>query len=888
MDSRNSTSFALERFRRANERKLMERQAAEEPVAGGALRQEASEGEPNGDLPMRTASPAMEQQEQLRQAFQRAPEPAPVDAAASLETPARPELPQGVPPAPADAAVAPVSEPPAPPAPSVAPDAAATAASRPPEPVSEPPPSLHPERQAPGQRTAPARAAGGPASAETDGAIRGWIEVMGLLAQHYGIAHSKFAANYLAIMQEKIAPILRIEKLARRFGIDVKSVEPVAEGLTVRRLPMLTQLADGTVGLVTEINRGEAKITFAGDNGQWTWVPIETLQNGIAHLLIARDARTRPDDRVDAYIAADTHGWFRKIALSDMRPYVFVLLASLVANTLSVAGVIFSMQVYDRVVPANSMNTLVVLFIGVVIAVIFDFIMRKVRTAVIDVVGKRADIRISDVVFGHALRVKNLHRPKATGTFISQLRDLEQVRDLLTSTTVAAVADLPFFFLFLALFALIGGWLAVIPATALILMIAPGIIAQRRLKRNAGQAMREASLRNAMLVEAVQGIEDIKALQAENVFQSKWNVFNAASADAQLQLRAITSFLTGWGHAIQTSAYAVIVFCGAPMVMSGDISTGSLVACSILGSRMMAPMAQLTQVLSRYQHARIGLQSLNTIMKMPVDHPPAEARLSVGSLFGEYRFRNTVYHYGEPAGRPALSLTDFRIEAGQTVALLGRNGAGKSTLLQALSGQLEPASGEALIDNLAIDHIDPSDLRREVGLVTQNSQLFHGTIRDNVLLGAQNASQQAFMEALQMTGADEFIRLMPKGVDHLINEGGRGLSGGQRQALLLSRMLIRNPSVVLLDEPTASMDETSEKLFIRRFSDWAQNRTVVIATHRMRVLDLVERVVALDGGRVVVDAAKEEGLRILSGAGRKPALSAVKPGTAGAPKEANA
>lgn len=737
-------------------------------------------------------------------------------------------------------------------------------------PDEEPVPAVPgPERRATGAGTETSQAI------ETQRA-KAWIEIMGLLAQHYGIAHSKFAANYATIMQEQTATLQRIEKLARRFGIDVKPVEPLARGITGRRLPMVVELADGSVGLVTDINQNEAKITFSSDNGQWTWVSIASLEGSIAYLLIARDARTRPDERVDAYIAADTHGWFRKLAMPDMRPYIYVLLASLVANTLSVAGVIFSMQVYDRVVPANSINTLVVLFIGVVIAVFFDFVMRKVRTAVIDVVGKRADIKISDVVFGHALRVKNQHRPKATGTFISQLRDLEQVRELLTSTTVSAIADLPFFFLFLALFALIGGWLAVIPAAALLLMIAPGVIAQKQLKRNAGQAMREASLRNAMLVEAVQGIEDIKALQAESVFQSKWNVFNAASADAQLQLRAITSFLTGWGHAVQTSAYAVIVFCGAPMVMAGDISTGSLVACSILGSRMMAPMAQLTQVLSRYQHARIGFQSLNTIMKMPVDHPPAEARISVGSLQGQYRFRNAIFHYGEPGGRPALSLADFRIEAGGTLALLGRNGAGKSTLLQALSGQLQPHSGEAQIDHLAIDHIDPSDLRREVGLITQNSQLFHGTIRDNVLMGAQNASQQAFMEALQMTGADEFIRSMPKGVDHLINEGGRGLSGGQRQALLLSRMLIRNPSVVLLDEPTASMDETSEKLFIRRFSEWGRNKTVVIATHRMRVLDLVERVVALDHGMIVVDAPKDEGLRLLSSGLRKPALATVK------------
>jgi ATP-binding cassette subfamily C protein LapB len=692
-----------------------------------------------------------------------------------------------------------------------------------------------------------------------------WIEIVGRLAQHYGITHSRSANSYLPIMQETASPLRRIEKLARRFGLDVKPVEPVVSGITGRRLPLLLELKDGAVGLITEIRDGEAKITFAEDNGQWTWIETSYLQDGIAHLLIARDARTRTDERVDAYIAPDTHGWFRKLALNDLRPYGYVLLASLIANALSVTGVIFSMQVYDRVVPANSMSTLVVLFIGVMLAVVFDFIMRKIRTLIIDVLGKRADIKISDVVFGHALRVRNQNRPKATGTFIAQLRDLEQVRDLFTSTTVAAIADLPFFFLFLALMALIGGWLAVIPAVALLLMIAPGLLAQRRLRACAGQAMREASLRNAMLVEAVQGIEDIKALQAESVFQEKWNTFNTASADAQVRLRYITSILTGWGHSIQTSVFAVIVFCGAPIVMKGDMSTGSLVACSILGSRMMAPMAQLTQVLSRFQHAKLGLQSLNTIMKMPVDHPPAETRLSVGSLLGQYQLSNTLYYYGQPVGKPALSVAELKIDAGETIALLGKNGAGKSTLLQALSGQIEPASGEVLIDNLAMEQIDPNDLRREVGLLTQNSRLFHGTIRENILLGAQSASQQALLDALQMTGADDFIRMMPKGLDHLIDEGGRGLSGGQQQALLLSRLLIRNPSVVLLDEPTASMDEATERLFIRRFSAWCRGKTVVIATHRMRVLDLIERVVALDQGRIVLDAPKEQALRALRG-----------------------
>ena len=695
--------------------------------------------------------------------------------------------------------------------------------------------------------------------------VEAWIEVLGHLAHRLGIPHSKFAASYFAIAEEEIPPVQRIERLARRFGIEIRAVEPVAAGISDRRLPMLAQFVDGSVGLVVSCDGNTAKLIFGGDNGQWTPVPLCDLRDRITYLLIARDGRENADARADPYIAIEKDGWFRKLALQDMRPYGYVLLATLVANLLSLAGVIFSMQVYDRAVPAQSVATLTVLFSGVMLAVAFDFVLRRVRSSIVDVIGKRADIKISDQVFGHALRVKNQHRPKATGTFISQLRDLEQVRELLTSTTVTAIADLPFFVIFLVIFWYIGGVLVVIPAVALVLLIAPGLLAQRRLKKIAGLAMQESSLRNAMLVEAVQGFEDIKSLQAEPVFQQRWNRFNAASADANLKLRSLTNTLTGWSQSVQTSVFAVIVFCGAPMVMAGDMTTGSLVACSILGSRMIAPMAQITQVLTRYQHAKLGLKSLDGIMDLPLDHPGPERRISVTGLSGHYQFKTTAFHHGEPAGRPALTLGNFTVEAGQRIALLGKNGAGKSTLLMALSGMIEPASGEALIDHLSLNQIDPQDLRRDIGLVTQQSRLFYGTLRENVLMGAQDAPQSALLNALAMTGADAFIRQLPKGLDHMIEEGGRGLSGGQQQALLLSRLIVRDPNIVLLDEPTASMDEATERLFIERFGAWSKGKTVVMATHRMRMLDLADRVVALEGGRVVLDGPKAEALAKLKG-----------------------
>ncbi|WP_295808065.1 type I secretion system permease/ATPase [uncultured Nitratireductor sp.] len=691
-----------------------------------------------------------------------------------------------------------------------------------------------------------------------------WIEALEHVARHYNVPFSAQGARQLAQSLETPDAAEGIVKIAKKLGLRAKPVR--FRTLNSWRLPVLVELESGLVGVVAALSADRcAFVIFSGDAGQSTTIPLDDLLAETNLMVLARPERAMADERVDAYIAPYRKNWFRRIALRDLRPYAHVMLASLVANLLALAGIIFSMQVYDRVVPANSMNTLFVLFSGVLLAVFFDFIIRRLRTGILDVVGKRVDLRMSDVLFGHALRVKNQARPTSTGTFIAQLRDMEQVRELLTSTTAAAVADLPFFLLFLGIFWFIGGALVIIPAVALLLLIVPGVMAQGKLRGSAREAMREASLRNAMLVEAVQGIEDVKALQAEERFQQRWNHFNAIAADAQLRLRSITSALTGWSHTVQTSTFAVIVFFGAPIVMNGDMTTGALVACSILGSRMMAPMAQMNQVLGRLQQAKVGLKSLNTIMEMPVDHPEAEVRVSAAALRGTYRMRTAVFTYGDLSARPALTVKELNIAAGEKIAVLGKNGAGKSTILQALSGMLEPLSGEVTLDSLALGHIDPADVRRDVGLLTQNARLFHGTIRDNVTIGAPHASQEALFEALAMVGADDFIRRLPKGLDHPVQEGGLGLSGGQRQSLLLARLLIRQPTIVLLDEPTAAMDEATERQFIKRFRDWSADRTVVIATHRMRILELVERIVVFDNGRVALDNGKEDALKVLQG-----------------------
>ncbi|MGP7796932.1 type I secretion system permease/ATPase [Sphingomonas sp. CLY1604] len=699
-----------------------------------------------------------------------------------------------------------------------------------------------------------------PASAVDD-----WLDLMARVARHYRLPVSERRARLAAQWNLGGDEETRIRTLARATGLSVRFSAPQAMRLTSWRLPAIVRLSDGEIALIEGIDaEGHARLVLPGDGGE-TRRSLGDLVAGATGFVIPRPSRSAPDMRVDTYIRPFEDHWLRRILLRDARSYSHVMVASVVTNCLGLAGVLFSMQVYDRVVPAASIPTLTILFLGVLIAILFDFILRRLRTNIVDVLGKRADLRISDQVFGHALRVRNRARPPSTGTFIAQLRDLDQVRDLLTSTTVATVADLPFFLLFLAVLWFIGGALALVPLAALVLLLAPGLLAQRRLRMLATESMRESSLRNAMLVEAVQGIEDIKALQAEDRFHHQWNHYNAVAGEAQLRLRGLTNSLSVWTQSVQNGVYAAIIFVGAPLVIAGDITTGVLVATSILGSRMMAPMAQVTQLLGRLQHARVAIGSLNQIMALPVDSADADHRIPLPAVTGDFALRAAVFTYGDPNVAPALTVPGLDIAAGERIALLGRNGAGKSTLLQGLSGMLQPVSGEVLLDGLALHQIDPADVRRDIGLLTQNSRLFHGTLRENLTLGAPAATDAEILAALRTVGADAMVRGLRDGLGHVVQEGGLGLSGGQVQALLLARLLLRQPTVALLDEPTAAMDEGAERHFIEQLGTWSRDRTLIVATHRMRMLEIVSRIIVIDNGTVVLDGPRDQVLATMRG-----------------------
>ncbi len=684
-----------------------------------------------------------------------------------------------------------------------------------------------------------------------------WLTAILLVARHYRLDCSAEQIRIQLEWQKNASLDELILLAARQVGLHASFSSCSESLLDPWRLPIVAELAQGQVGVIEAMSaEQQLSIQFADEAGLSSTISVQTLMQHASRILILRPESKVQDVRVDQYIKPYEKNWFWRIALTDWRRYADIVLASLVANILALAGIVFSMQVYDRVIPAQSIPTLWVLASGVLIAFIFEFILRVSRIRISDLIGKRADLRMSDQVFGHALRIKNSERSKSTGTFISQIRELENTRELITSTTITALADLPFFFLFLFILWLIGGKLVLLVLLVLPLVLIPGLLLQKPLAKLSVEGMRESAMRNAMLVETVQGIEDIKLLRAEPRFQNQWNHYNQVSANISMKQRFLAGLLTTGSQQLQVVMYAAMVLAGSFLVMSGEMTTGALVGASILTSRMLGPITQISSVMTRWQQAKVARQSLNELMNKPVDQPERAQLIHKPVIRGNYQLQHIEFKYNSKDSSPTLSIEKLAIKAGEKIAILGKNGAGKSTLLQLLSGMQTPQQGKVMLEQLDINLIDPADIRRDMSLLNQSSQLFFGTIRDNLILGAPLASDQDILEVLALTGAINVVQAKPEGLDYLIMEGGVGLSGGQRQSLLLARTLLRQNNILLLDEPTAWFDELSEKQLITRMQQWLGTRTMVVATHRTAVLALVDRVIVINDGKVVMDGPK--------------------------------
>lgn len=695
-----------------------------------------------------------------------------------------------------------------------------------------------------------------------------WTDVILLAARQLGLSNSPELVRSAAAWVGQADADQAVIDIAASAGLVGQFVEMRVGDLSPAKLPALVQVGDAFVGMITAVGDGRATLVLPLDGkAVERLMPFDQLERlGTPRLLLVRRREVSRDNRIDAYLVQKPKSWLTSIFLGNWRTVAELGLGSLFGNLLAIATSLFAMQVWDRVVPARSTNTLWVLASGVALALLLELVIRTARVSIADHFGKQADLKLSAMFFARVLDIRNDARPRSPGTLIAQLRDLEQLRELLTSTTMGVLIDLPFVVAFLFIIWVLGGPLVFVPLAAIPLLILPGLIAQIPLARLSNEGMSEAALRNAILMESIYRVEDIKILQAEPRFRNLWNNVNRVSGEIGLKQRYLAGLLVNFSQMVQQLAYVGVIIAGVYGILDGGLSFGAVLACSILTSRTIAPLGQISAILGRVQNARVGKKGLDSLLSLPVDHDPEKDAYHKPALVGRYRFENVAYAYG-PEEKPALVVPQLKIEPGERIAILGRVGAGKSTLLRLAGGLATPVQGRILFNDTAISLIDVADIRRDIGFVLQESSLFYGTLRENLLIGNPLASDEEILAAMRLSCADQLVLNQPHGLDLKLRENGQGLSGGQKQALMLARTFLRSPNILLLDEPTASLDEATELAIIERMKSWIGQRTLIIATHRYPVLSLVDRIIVIDGGRIVRDGPKNEILKALSGDG---------------------
>lgn len=557
-------------------------------------------------------------------------------------------------------------------------------------------------------------------------------------------------------------------------------------------------------------------------------------------------------------------GWFWDAIKANWWAYLQGAVATGFASLLALSAAVYSMQVYDRVIPSDSTNTLMVLTIGVVIVYVLELILRTFRAYVIDYAGKKVDLDVSERVFNQGVGVRMEARPQHTGTFISQLREHESLRDFVTSAAIFTLADFPFLIIFLIAMWLIGGNLVLIPLIVIPSLILFSAVMQWPMMRLSQEHIKESNARSGLLIESMEGAETLKTLNAEWRMRRRWRELTELVSSTGMRVKSISNFTTNFASTVQSLVYISIVALGALMIRDGDLTAGALIACSILAGRAVAPVSQVIGLLTRVYHVKASAQTLDRIMNLPVDRPSDANFLLLDRCRGKLSLANVQFSYGE-SDVVALNIPELSIAPGERVALLGRTGSGKSTLLRLLSGLYLPTKGRVLMDDVDIHQIDPSIFRHSVGYMTQDVRLFSGTLKENLLLGAGDVSDDKLLEAAKVTGIERYISHHPKGFELPIFEGGGGLSGGQKQAVGLARLMLADPAVYLLDEPTAAMDQQTENEFIQRFSGWlGKDRSLVIATHKPSILSLVTRIIVLEQGRVLMDGPRDQILQRLT------------------------
>jgi ATP-binding cassette, subfamily C, bacterial LapB len=689
------------------------------------------------------------------------------------------------------------------------------------------------------------------------------IDCLVLLTRHHG---SPMTAEALAAglpRVDNLLPPSQLSRAASRAGLSSRLAKLSLDKLRAHQLPALLLLKDKQACLLMEISQdGQCQIREPEAPDAARSVPMDELASHYSGMLAIIKPRFRFDARAPEIGNIRGRHWFWGAIFSNWRLYRDALLAALLVNIFATIIPLYSMNVYDRVVPNHAIETLWVLSIGALLMLLFDLTLRTVRAYIIDTASRRIDVSLSALIMERVLGMKMSSRPSSVGSFAANLRAFEGVRDFVASATVTTLVDLPFVFIFLLVVIWISPWMAIPSLIGMALIVGVAWVTQSKMHELTETTYRAGAQRNATLIESLVGLETLKALGAEAEFQRRWERSTQFIAQVSNRTRLLSAGTVNFSMMIQQLTNICTVMVGVYLLADGQLTTGAIIAGGMLSSRMLSPLGQVAGLMMQFQGARTGLESLELQMSMPVERPPGHAFVHRPQFNGDIEFKDVSFAY--PGREQAvLRKVSLKIRAGEKVGVIGRIGSGKTTLEKLILGLYEPSEGAVLIDGVDARQIDPAELRRAIGFVSQDSNLFYGTLKENIALGTPFADDAAILAAAQLGGVTDFANAHPQGFDMLIGERGESLSGGQRQSVAIARALINDPPMLLLDEPSSSMDHQSEEQLKQRLRAFATHKTVLLITHRTSLLDLVDRLIVIDNGAIVADGPKAQVIEAL-------------------------
>lgn len=689
------------------------------------------------------------------------------------------------------------------------------------------------------------------------------LDCLVVLTEHFGNPCSADAlAAGLPLTGTNLTPEL-LPQAASRAGLSAKLVRKGLNELPSMLLPCILMLKDKKALILQELNIEENKaIVSLPETGGEERLTIEELESNFVGYLFLIKQQYRGDRNFDVHVDNSKEHWLWQKIKGTSAIYRDVIIASIMVNIFALVSPLFVMNIYDKVVPNLAFESLWVLAIGASIAYIFDFILKQLRGYLIDVAGKKIDIEVSSKLFAKVIGVPLEKRSPSVGGMAKQLSEFDNVREFLSSATISALVDLPFALLFMFCIWLVAGDLVLFPIIASFLIIGYTLLNQSKLRKAIEESNKFSSLRHGHLIECLSALESIKANGAEGIVQNAWQQMIGHTSTWLLKSKIITNKVLNFASFIvQVSVVAVVVL-GVYRVSDNLISMGGIIASVMLTGRAISPIAKLAGLMTRSNQTLSALRQLDKLMEQEGEFEDKAHLVSRTKLSGNINAESISFKYPN-SETTSLQQLSVNIRQGEKIAIVGHNGSGKTTLAKLLLGLYQPTTGSIQFDGLNYQQIHPSDLRRNIGYLPQDITLFHGTIRDNILFGTRQVTEYQIIRAVQLSGVNVFTDNNTQGLDQQVGENGSSLSRGQRQSIALARAILNSPQILLLDEPTASLDARAEKQFIQSIKATAKDRTMLLITHKMDLLKLVDRILVLDKGKLIIDGPKDKVLEQL-------------------------